>query len=34
MVSSAEDVDSVGSTQLIGKAALIASAGGQRGLAG
>ena len=33
MVSSAPDVDSAGSTQLIGKAALIASVGGQRAFA-
>ena len=33
MVSAAPDVDSAGSTQLIGKAALIASVGGQRAFA-
>ena len=33
MVSSVKDVDSAGSTQLIGKAALIASVGGQRAFA-
>ena len=33
MVSSAENVTSAGSTQLVGKAALIASVGGQRSFA-